>query len=168
MDSSYDNFVARMGSFDESLDIPDDKNEIKHSNELTHAGRKGMKWGQNIFGRKQGPPLPRSMKRERSITRLTKTKNALSTTSNSLKTTTDVIKATTKKKEYDLSDISDAELKKRVERLNLEARYNTLAPAQISKGREALQSTLDVAGATLAVASTAVTLALAIKQLKGN
>lgn len=167
MDSSYDNFVARMGSFDDSLDIQIPDDELKHSKdnqELRHFGTKGMKWGR----RKQGPPLPPSMKRERSINNLNKTKNAFNTTSKSLRTTNEALKSTTKKKEYDLSELTDADLKKRVERLNLEARYNQLAPTQVSKGREYLQSTLDVAGATLAVASTAVTLALAIKQLKGN
>lgn len=46
----YDNFVARMGSFDDTLDITD---------ELKHYGVLGMKWGKRKI--QNGPTVERRM-----------------------------------------------------------------------------------------------------------
>ncbi|MCF8018185.1 MAG: hypothetical protein K9L62_02180 [Vallitaleaceae bacterium] len=163
MDSSYNNFIARMGSFDESLDFQDEENELKHSrysSELTHFGVKGMKWGV----RRSSQDSPSTPKKNRNLGEVS---TQLQSASKSMTSANDTIKSRSKLKTNDLSELTDAELKKRVERLNLEARYNTLAPPQVSRGREYLHATLETAGATLAIASSAIALAAAIKQLKG-
>lgn len=76
-----------------------------------------------------------------------------------------------KLQKLDLSNMSDKELRDQINRRLLEQQYTKLyaevSPAQVSRGREALQNTLEIAGSVLAIASSTVGLALAIKQLKG-
>lgn len=75
------------------------------------------------------------------------------------------------KKKMDLSGMSDQQLRERINRANLEKQYNDLfgepAKATVSKGRKFIQTTLEVGGAVLATTSTALGIALAIKELKG-
>lgn len=75
------------------------------------------------------------------------------------------------KQKMDLSKMTDRELRDRINRELLERQYNDLfAPKNtpsISKGREFVQKTLDVAGTTLALTGSALSIALAIKELKG-
>lgn len=70
----------------------------------------------------------------------------------------------------DLSQMSDKELRERINREVLEQQYNKLfadtSAAQVSKGRALLQDTLDVAGSLLAITGSALSIALAIKKLK--
>lgn len=74
-------------------------------------------------------------------------------------------------KRMDLSQMSDKELRDRINRELLEQQYNKLfadtSTTQVSKGREILQSTLETAGSVLAIAGSALGIAIAIKQLKG-
>ena len=78
-------------------------------------------------------------------------------------------KATRKK--LDLSSMTDQELRQRINRELAERQYNNLfgkeeAPT-ISKGREYVSNILKVAGEGLAVTGSALSIALAIKELKG-
>ena len=67
--------------------------------------------------------------------------------------------------------MTDQELRQRIQREQLERQYNDLfgkeEQAKISKGRGLTRKTLDVAGSVLAVGSSALSIALAIKELKG-
>lgn len=75
------------------------------------------------------------------------------------------------KQKMDLSKMTDKELRDRINRELLERQYSNLfAPENkpsISKGREFAQKTLEVAGTTLALTGSALSIALAIKELKG-
>ncbi len=77
-----------------------------------------------------------------------------------------------KVKRLDLRNMSDQELRAQIDREVLERRYNELfnaqPPARISKGRQRVQTALEVGGAVLGVTSTALGVALAIKQLKSQ
>lgn len=70
----------------------------------------------------------------------------------------------------DLSQMSDKELRDRINRELLEQQYSKLfadtSATQVSKGRAVLQDTLDVAGSVLAITGSALSIALAIKKLK--
>lgn len=75
------------------------------------------------------------------------------------------------KKKMDLSKMTDQQLRERINRANLEKQYNDLfgepAKAQVSKGRQFAQNALEVGGSVLAVGSSALGIALAIKELRG-
>lgn len=78
-------------------------------------------------------------------------------------------KPTTKK--LDLSKMSDKELRDKINRELLEQQYNKLfaetPSAEVSKGRSILKDTLEVAGSVLAIAGSSLSIALAIKELRG-
>jgi len=74
-----------------------------------------------------------------------------------------------KAKKFDLSNMTDAELRSQINRWQMEDTYSRLASERagtISKGRKMVQDVLDVAGPTLAVTSSALAIAVAIKKLK--
>lgn len=67
-----------------------------------------------------------------------------------------------------LDSMSDKELRDRINREFLEKQYNDLfAPQKTTKGREYASEILETTGNTLAVASSALGIALAIKELRG-
>lgn len=74
-------------------------------------------------------------------------------------------------KRLDLSKMSDKEMRDKINRELLEQQYNKLfadvSPAQVSKGREVVRDTLEVAGSVLAITGSALSIALAIKELRG-
>lgn len=75
---------------------------------------------------------------------------------------------TTSKQKLDLSNMTDQQLRDRINRANLEKQYNDMfAPQTTSRGREYTRAILDTAGTVLAVGSSALGIALAIKELKG-
>ena len=72
------------------------------------------------------------------------------------------------KKTIDLSKMSDKEMRDAINRKLLEKQYNDMFnPQTASKGREYASKILEGAGAVLGVTSSALGIALAIKELKG-
>ena len=68
----------------------------------------------------------------------------------------------------DLSNMTDKEMRDQINRAILERQYNDMfAPQKVSKGREFVSDALEIAGSTLAITSSALSIALAIKDLKG-
>lgn len=68
----------------------------------------------------------------------------------------------------DLSSMTDKELRDQINRAFLEKQYNDMfAPQKESKGREYASRILDTAGSALAITSSALGVALAIKELRG-
>ena len=145
---------------------------------LTDAGKK--RYSRDIQDNKSkkkdnridtSTPDPRRWARED----LERTGRVIDATSKIVKQAQDVERNTSSKptkKKLDLSNMTDKELSDRINREMLERRYNDLfAPEEepkVSKGREAVRDVLDVAGTVLGVAGSAVSLALAINQLKGS
>lgn len=64
--------------------------------------------------------------------------------------------------------MSDKELRDRVNRLNLERQYSQMSPATVSKGQQAVSAALNAAQIAGGLAVTGLTIATLIKQLKGN
>ena len=137
----YKNFVERMTSFEDEIDIT--------NNELYHFGIKGMKWGRHI------PHAKIMVDSSRNIT----------TDGQKINTSIRNVKAVQKRK--DISKMSDDDLRKEVNRMNLESQYSNLSDRKITKGQTYLNESLNIAGGALGVASSALAIALAIKQLKG-
>ena len=64
-----------------------------------------------------------------------------------------------------LEKMSDSDLAKTVERLDLERQYTRLKDSNIRKGRASVREVLDVAGDVVAIGASAVTIAVGIKKL---
>ena len=72
------------------------------------------------------------------------------------------------KTRIDLSSMSDQELRNQINRELLERQYNDVFnPVSVSKGREYAGKILDTAGVVLPIASSALAIALSIKELRG-
>lgn len=68
----------------------------------------------------------------------------------------------------DLSHMSEKEMRDQINRAMLERQYNDMFnPQKTSKGREYVSAALETAGSVLAIGSSALGIALAIKELKG-
>lgn len=68
----------------------------------------------------------------------------------------------------DLSNMTDQEMREQINRAMLERQYDdTFNPKKVYSGREAVSDTLEIAGSVLAITSSALGIALAIKELKG-
>ena len=155
---------------------------------LLHYGIKGMKWGVRRYQNKDGSLTPKGearYDRDKRENAAKKKENRIDLSQPDPKRTVDASanlakelkkldESTTSKptpKRMDLSKMSDKEMRDQINRELLERQYNQLfaevPAAQVSKGREALKTTLEVAGSVLAIGSSALGIALAIKELKG-
>lgn len=74
-------------------------------------------------------------------------------------------------RKFDLTSMTDDDLRKRINRMQMEAQFEKLMnerePSKISKGKAFYEKTLRTAGSAMAVTTSALTLALAIKKLAG-
>ena len=74
-----------------------------------------------------------------------------------------------KQEKLDLSKMSDKELRDRINRETLERQYNSLFGKEmqptVSRGRQAAKSILETTGTVLAIGSSALGIALAIREL---
>lgn len=88
--------------------------------------------------------------------------------SNDLKRSVDTSSKNRKVQKMDLSNMTDQEMRNQINRAMLERQYNDMFnPQKESRGREYASRTLETAGNVLAVTSSALGIALAIKDLKG-
>lgn len=97
---------------------------------LTHHGVKGMKWGVRKDRRSSSNPLRKK---------------------SSSKQTTRSTKASKKKKKVKIKELSDAELQKKINRLQMEKRYRDLKKDEISEGRRLAGDILKTVGKTVGV-----------------
>lgn len=165
---------------------------------LKHWGIKGMKWGVRRYQNKDGSLTELGKKRmygemfdtegkdpkergkytaephrwvkednEREKQVLDSTRQLTS----NLKNATDASIRNTKnnRQKMDLSKMSDEQMRKEINRALLERQYNDMfAPQQSTKGRETASRILETTGNVLAIGSSALGIALAIKSLTGR
>ena len=67
-----------------------------------------------------------------------------------------------------LETMTDTDLAKTVERLDLERQYNRLKSSDINRGKVKVGDVLDVAGDVIGIGASAVTIAVGIKKLMGK
>lgn len=155
-------------------------------NVITHWGIKGMKWGVRRYQNKDGSLTDagkRRLERDRAESNNAKlsadpkkwdkqdterAKKLVDSSASTVRTVRNSISSKKQKPRMDLSSMSDQEMRNRINRELLERQYNDMfAPEKVSKGKSYALKTLDVAGTVLGIGSSALGIALAIKELKG-
>jgi len=105
---------------------------------------------------------------EQDLERTKRLTDASSSMVNQLKNTPTSNQQTKKKVRMDLSNMTDKEMRDQINRALLERQYNDLfAPEVTNRGKEYANKILTGAATGLAITSSALSIALAIKQLRG-
>ncbi len=149
---------------------------------MYHYGVKGMKWGVRR-ARKSDRALAISGNRRRknktntsynnrwtkeNLTKAKKTVDSASNITRNLNNINRSIPSKKRPKPMDLSNMSNKELQESITRANLERQYNDIYnPPRVSKGRKIVDNVLTYGGAILTAGSSALGIALAIKEFKG-
>lgn len=121
---------------------------MRYDDELYHYGRLGMKWGQHIFGKSRSTGSSRrssSRKNNNRVSTNAKIYQQMTNESNatgSKKSKSTKQKNSTKPEEKSVHDMTDDELRKRIDRLRLEQQYRQLVPAKVSLGRRVVNDVI--------------------------
>lgn len=164
---------------------------------LVHYGIKGMKWGRRkastdiaiyrpgpTHGRKVKPVTTDDMQqriKEQGIRnkyeKMTYKQGKLEKTKSGVDAAGDIVRigkgitGVPKQqgpKLLDTSHLSDAELQKKIQRMNMERQYATLMqkPEEISVGKQRVNQALEVAGGVLATTGAVLSIAMAVKEIR--
>ena len=151
------------------------------TNELQHHGIKGMKWGIRRFQNTDGSLTSAGRKRynngkETTVEDYQKALDRVKTASSSVDAIRRVnsemnqVKDPTMERRIrkNASQMSDKELYEKVQRMNVEDNYTRMMMnrERLERGESFTNKALDVSAAALRGATTALTIALLIKQLK--
>ena len=160
-----------------------------HSSELYHHGILGMKWGVRRYQNKDGSYTaegklrraknsnedwyaPSSKAKTKKPSTTEKIKVAQSIVDTGRKGVASIESSRQKRNNpprMNLSNMTDQELIKAINRENLELNYNRLFnKPTISKGEQYVTDILKISGGMLAATGSALSIALAIQQLRGR
>ena len=102
------------------------------------------------------------------ISRTKRVADEIGNLTRNIKTVNDQGNRYKRNKRMDLSNMSDQELRNKINRELLERQYNDVFnPPTVSKGRAYASKVLETTGTVLAIGSSALGIALAIKDLRG-
>lgn len=139
---------------------------------IMHYGTKGMKWGVRRYQNEDGSLTSLGKRRNKAVTsNLNTSKRILDSSAQIARGAKQLnensgSRKASKQVRKDLKDMSDNDLKARVNRMNLERQYADLTANQISRGRASIGSVLETVGGVLGIASSAVGIAVAVRELK--
>ena len=166
-------------------------------NELYHYGVLGMKWGVRRYQNRDGSLTAEGKKRyNRDIAEnlakkkdsridtsspdpnrwvredIERSKRVIDSGSDLIRQAKSIERGTFRrstKKRLNVSNMSDKELRDKINRELLERQYSDMfgEEAKVSRGRQFTRETLEIAGTALAATSSVLGIMLAIKQLKG-
>ena len=122
---------------------------------LLHYGIKGMRWGIRR--------TPEELGRDALV--FNKSSKIASDMGNAIREASK-IRNISKKSSAQIAQMSDDELRRRINRLSMEKQYSQLTQPEISKGANYATSILNVAGSLLAVGASATTILLGIQKLR--
>lgn len=128
-----------------------------------------MKWGvrryQNPDGTRTALGKRRSKEELETLKKSTSAASEIAGEGKKITKSIGNIKST--KQAADLSSMTDSELREKVNRMNMEQQFSNLeANASVSKGQKYTEDILGVAGNALAITTSALAIALSIKQLR--
>lgn len=144
---------------------------------LMHWGVPKMQWGVRRYQYEDGTRTPLGLARERAARAANKaassegvmTANAVRKGAEGAKSINRAVGSIRRKSNTeDVSKISDEELKKRVNRMNLEQQYADLNSRKVGKGESYVNDALDIIGGVASITASALTIALVAKKLKGG
>ena len=156
------------------------------SNYIKHHGIKGQKWGVRRYQNKDGTLTPAGKQKYGSKDNfdkqypedvkksINKAKSGLNKASDAVDKAKDINAKQIKKAQAaqikkDISEMSDQELQKIVNRLNMEERYKQVMNSRAAEtGKNRVSKVLEYAGTTLAVGVGAMELMLKMQELKKN
>lgn len=178
MEKDYQNFVDRMGSFEDTLEISGDELEhgrnivtrnisVLNDESLSHFGIPGMKWGHhkssntiNVKWKSSDGNSNTPFKVNANVIgKASKTGQDLASLGQTINKG-----GFNKKSVREAKNLSDDDLKQLTSRLNLENNY--INAKQQQSGRSKVEGILSTVGGTLAVASSAAVLYETIKKFK--
>lgn len=120
------------------------------NNYLAHYGVLGMKWG---------------VRRASSKTSSSRSKSRSTKSLFSKKKPATKKKAKTKKS---AKEMTDAELKKAIERLELERKYSSLSPRKVNKGKDFVAKVIEKSGENIATQITTYAMGTAVNKIAGS
>ena len=146
-------------------------------NNLQHHGIKGQKWGVRRFQNKDGSLTNAGKKRYNDSSDYDKALKTTKALSDSIDTVRKFKSDSERSSDPDMerrirknvTQMSDKELQQKVQRLNMEDNYTRMMMhrEQLDRGESYVNKVLDVSSTALKGAATALTIAVALKQLKG-
>lgn len=156
------------------------------SNYIKHHGIKGMKWGVRRFQNADGSLTPKGKQRygdkdnfekqypediKKTLVKAGSSIGKASKTIDTAKAYNNAIvkKANEKKIKEDVSKMSDQDLQRIVNRLNMEERYKQVMNSRAAEdGKNRVSDILEYAGTALTVGASAVTLIMKMQELKNK
>ena len=116
-----------------------------------------------IYKSMNGENNPYSKVANQGIDAMSRTARLTKKIDSNVRSKNDTVKALKK-----LETMSDADLAKEVDRLDLEQQYSRLSNSKIRRGKTSVNEVLDIAGDIVGIGASAVAIAVGIKKLMGN
>ena len=143
---------------------------MNNNDYLMHHGIKNQKWGVRRYQNEDGS---RTMLGKLHRLRVGKSKDEKSPTVKALKESSNLVRElrntassvrnSSRKNDPNVSKMSDEELRRRINRMELERRYNTLTSENTRSGKDVVMDILNIAGGALGAAAAGFAIADSIR-----